>query len=255
VVGLFANGRIRNDYDDYLGTGVPLKTNDELHALVGRYLYRVSGDLFLGAQGSYSNYQVLGNSSFDDQVLDILGLQGFKSGGIGPSIYFDSRDSENTPTKGLLLNVNDISYRDWIAGSNNFDVVRGDFRGFFEHGAGHVLAVRQFNQFTFDAPTAAFAPVQLRGYKVGQYLAEYMSSLEFEERFKLGERWTSTLFVGGAVLYGDSPTGAGYDNFYPCVGAGLQYVLKQKEGIVANLEAALGDRDNYGIYIKLGYGW
>ena len=255
AIALAAGGKIRNDYDDYLGTGQPLKTNDELAAFVGRYLHRVRGDLFLGVQGIYSNYQVLGESASDDQILDILGLQGFKSGGLGVSIYYDSRDNESSARKGVLVNVNNIAYRDWLAGSDNFDVYRVETRAFFPHGKGHVLAVRQFNKLTSDAPPTAFAAVQLRGYKAGQYLGQYMSSLEVEERLRLRERWTGTIFVGVAALYGDNPSGGSFDNPYPDIGAGLQYVLKQKERIVVNLEAALGKDDNYGIYIKLGYAY
>jgi hypothetical protein len=255
VIGLVAAGNIKNDYDDYLGTGVPLKTNDELSAFVTRYLYRVYGDWFIGVQGAYTNYQLLGDSSFDDQVLDVLGLQGFKSGGIGASIYHDSRDNENSPTHGFMMNLNNIAYREWIAGENDFDVYRADTRIFFPQTGEHVLAVRQFNQFTVDAPAGAFAPVQLRGYKMGQYLAQNMSSLEVEERLHLSERWTATAFAGVAFLYGDTPAGIDSYDPFPAVGAGVQYVLKPKEGIVLNLEAALGRDDNYGIFIKMGYGW
>src|SRR3954467_3113862 len=46
VVAALTGGRIRNDYDDYLGSGIPLHSNAELSALVGRYLYRVKGDWF-----------------------------------------------------------------------------------------------------------------------------------------------------------------------------------------------------------------
>jgi hypothetical protein len=255
AIALVAAGNIKNDYDDYLGSGVPLKTNDQLRAVVGRYLHRVYGDWFVGVQGTYTNYQLLGDSAFDDQVLDVLGLKGFKSGGIGLSIYHDSRDNENSPHHGFLANLNNIAYRDWIAGDNNFDVYRADFRDFIAHGDGNVLAVRQFNQLTSNAPAAAFAPVQLRGYKVGQYLGEYMSSLEVEERYQWHARWTSTLFVGAALLYGDSPSGSSDVNVFPAIGAGVQYVLKPKEGIVINLETAFGKEDNYGLYLKLGYGF
>src|SRR5687768_15997734 len=42
-----AFGNIKNDYDDYLGTGVPLRNEAELHSLIARYTYRVSGNWFL----------------------------------------------------------------------------------------------------------------------------------------------------------------------------------------------------------------
>ena len=35
-VAVTALGVIKNDYDDYLGTGPPLKTDDDLHARTGR---------------------------------------------------------------------------------------------------------------------------------------------------------------------------------------------------------------------------
>jgi hypothetical protein len=41
-------GVIKNDYEDYLGTGQPLQTEDDLKSVVGRYLYRVGGDWFGG---------------------------------------------------------------------------------------------------------------------------------------------------------------------------------------------------------------
>ena len=59
---------------------------------------------------------------------------------------------------------------------------RLEFKGYWEHGHGNVLAVRQNNQWTADAPPSAYAPITLRGYKFGQYLGKYMSSIEVEER-------------------------------------------------------------------------
>ena len=66
VVLIGVGGRIRNDYDDYLGTGEPLQTRDEITAVALRYQYRVFGKWWLGAQGSAANYQVLGESAEDD---------------------------------------------------------------------------------------------------------------------------------------------------------------------------------------------
>ena len=116
VTGLAASGLIKNDYSDFLGTGKPLQTEDDLSALVGRYLYRVKDDWFAGAQALYTNYQMIGQTALDDQVLNILGLQGFRSGGIGAVAMHDSRDSEYSPKKGWFLNLNNIAYRDWISG-------------------------------------------------------------------------------------------------------------------------------------------
>ena len=255
AVLLAAGGEIRNDYNDFLGTGVELKSSDELRAVVGRYLYRAVGNLFVGLQGISTNYHIVGESAFDDQVLDVLGLQGFRSTGVGAAIYYDSRDSEDSPKKGWLLNANNIAYREALGGEESFDVYRLDNRFYVSHGEGHVLAFRQYNQFTVDAPSSAFAPIQLRGYKMGQYLGENMSSFEAEERFRLGESWTATAFVGIGFLYGNGQSFDDPDTRFPNAGLGIQWVLKKREGIVMNLEYAFGKDDNYGFYIKLGYGF
>jgi hypothetical protein len=91
VLTFGGGGRVKNDYDDFLGTGVPLKTEDDLWAVVGRYLYRFHGSWFAGAQGSFTNYAILGEAALDQQVLTVLGLTGFQAGGLGGVLYRDSR--------------------------------------------------------------------------------------------------------------------------------------------------------------------
>jgi hypothetical protein len=118
-----------------------------------------------------------------------------------------------------------------------------------------VLAVRQSNQWTKDAPPGAYAPVLLRGYTMGEYLGKSMSSIEVEERHRLAERWTATLFGGLACLYGGNRSGCSGSDLFPNVGVGVQYILKPAQGIVANLEAAAGKDGNKAPLFKMGYAW
>jgi hypothetical protein len=252
---LAVGGRIRNDYDDFLGTGAALKSEDRVRSFVARYLYRVKDDWFVGAQALATNYQIVGQTSLDDDLLGLLGLTGFEAGGVGLVLYHDSRDLQDAPKKGWVFNFNTISYRQGIEGSSDFDVYRLDYRHYWSHGAGHVLAIRQSNQWTQDAPPGAYAPVLLRGYTMGEYLGKSMSSIEVEERHRFAERWTATLFAGVACLYGGSRSGCSGSNLFPGVGAGVQYVLKPAQGIVANLELAAGKDGNKALLFKMGYAW
>ncbi|HET9567445.1 MAG TPA: hypothetical protein VFP16_03710, partial [Vicinamibacterales bacterium] len=240
--------------DDYLGTGQPLKTEDDLKAFVGRYLFRAKGNWFIGTQGSAANYQVLGGTPEDDLALETLGVRGFESAALGAVLMHDSRDSEDMPRTGWLLNVNNLAYREALGGSATYDAYRVDLRTFWKHGSGHVLAVRQYNWLTSDAPSAAQATVNIRGYKQGQYLSPYMSSLEVEERLSFNARWGATLFAGVAGLYGEAPVPLDR-SAYPNIGAGLHFVIKPKERMNVNLEYAQGVGDNRGVYLKLGYAW
>jgi hypothetical protein len=248
-------GYVRNDYDDYLGTGIPLKSNGELKSFITRYQYRVQGNWFVGAQAVYQNFAISGETAFDNEVLDLVGVRPYKSGGAGLVAQYDSRDNENMPTQGLLFNLNNIAYRESLGGESNFDVVRADLRYYVPQGKGNVFTVRQLNHFTWDAPTQVKAAVQLRGYKIGQYNGDYMSHLEGEERLRLAEKWTATLFLGIACTYGGGRSCSDSANLYPAGGGGVQYVLKPKEGIVLNLEYAAGKSGSYGVYLKMGYAY
>jgi len=82
-----------------------------------------------------------------------------------------------------------------------------------------VLALRQSNQWTSDAPASAYAPIVLRGYKFGEYLGQHMSSMEAEERLQIAARFTATVFAGVGCLYGGSLSCTSSENLYPNAGA------------------------------------
>ena len=242
-----------NDYADYLGTGLALKSVDEAYSLNGSYVYRVSGNWLVGPQLVFSNYRILGQSESDDDILESLGVTAVKSSGVGFAIQNDTRDNDNSPTRGYLASLSNVAYRDWLGGDEDYDVYRFDLRGFWGHGGGHVLAVRQNNTWTSGAPLTAQASPGVRGYKAGQYLGENTSSLDVEERLHLARRWGATLFVGVACLYGDGKSCSDDENLFPSYGVGIQFIYKPKDGIVGNLEYARGKGDNSGIYMKGGY--
>ena len=180
--------------------------------------------------------------------------KGFASAGLGVTVMHDSRDNEDMATSGWFMNANNIAYLEALGGDASFDAYRIDLRAFWKHGRGHVLALRQYNWLTKDAPSAAQSTVTLRGYKQGQYLSPYTSSIELEERVSFNDRWGATLFVGAAELYGDAPLPLERTT-YPMFGAGVHYVLKPVQRMIVNLEYAQGIDDNRGVYLKLGYGW
>ena len=248
-------GYIKNDYSDYLGTGVPLQSNSEVKGLIARYTRRVHGNWFLGVQALYQNFGIGGETAFDQVVLDVLGVAPYKSGGAGLVAQYDSRDNENSPTQGWFSTLNNMAYRESLGGENDFDVIRADFRYYMPHGKGHVLAFRQLNHFTYDAPTQVNAAVQLRGYKLGQYNSDHMSHIEVEERYRIGAKFTASVFLGVACVYGGGKNCSDSANVFPAGGFGVQYILKPKEGIVMSLEYAQGKDSNNGVLLKMGYAY
>jgi len=87
-----------------------------------------------------------------------------------------------------------------------------------------------------------------------------MSSFEIDERLRFGERWGATLYAGIACLYGDALLGDSMqcdtkDKVYTSAAAGLYYVLKPAEKMVATLEYADGEGENRGVYLRFGWGF
>jgi hypothetical protein len=255
IEGLVGVGYIENSYDDYLGTGKPFKTTDDIRAVAARYLYRVKGNWFVGGQGVAANYAISGATETDQQILNLLGLAGVHTGGLGVAVMHDSRDNQDMPVRGWYANLNNLANRTWLGADSDYGAYRLESKAFIPHGGRHVFAVRQANQFTSDAPASAQATIELRGYKQQQYLARYMSSIEGEERLRFSRRLGATLFAGVGWLYGGSASPVDNDGYYPTYGAGLQFVLKPEDHMLVNFEYGGGSKNNYGIYLKFGYSW
>lgn len=248
-------GKVKNEYEDFLGSGFPLQTEDNLRALAGRYLYRAYDNWFVGAQMTDTNYSIVAEDALAGEILEELGLTGFDSVGIGAVVDYDSRDNQNTPTSGLFLDLNNLAYRRSLGGSASFDVYRLGLKQYLSHGKGHVFVWRLDNHWTVDAPPGGYATVRLRGYTQGQYLGRNMSAVEAEERFRLGERWGLTVFAGVACLYGDKKSCSDSANLYPAGGGGAYFVIKPNEGMVVTLEYAEGEGPNHGFYLRFGWGF
>jgi hypothetical protein len=249
------SGQVNNDYNNYLNTGYPVQSQDNIHGGFGRYLYRAYENWFVGLQAADTNYQIIAEDASSQEILDQVGLTGFDSVGGGLVVNYDSRDNVNTPSSGLFADANNLAYSKNYGGSASFDTYRLTVKQYFPHGKGNVFAWKLSNHWTVDAPPSGYATVRLRGYTAGQYLGPNMSSFEVEERIQMGERWGFTAFTGIASLYGDVPQTDSSLGSYADIGGGLYYILKPKDKIAATLEYADGEASNYGIYMRLGWGF
>ena len=250
VGGLY--GRINNEYNDFLGTGKKFKTTDNIHALFTRYQYRIKDDWFIGAQMVMTNYAIIGSDRFSNAVLEFIGLNGFDSNGIGLVVERDTRDNQNSPSVGSSFLIHSLAYRKTFGGEEDFDVYALKSSKYFKHFKDYVLAVRLDGRWSVDAPAGAYSTVDLRGYTPGQYLAPYMTTLEIEERITFTEKWGGQIFTGVASLYGNNSSSSDDVNWYPSIGAGINYMLKEEEKMVIRADIATGKAGNYGFYLQFG---
>ena len=253
--GIIGYAYVRNEYKDYMGSGRTFRTTDEVTLGGGRYLYRVKGPWFVGAEAAFGNYSVEGETDLQNKVLNMLGLAGYQLGGAGPVLMHDSRDNQDMPLRGWYTNLNLLANRTWLGSQDDFDTVRLEVKAFVPHGKGHALAVRENNQWTHEAPTSAESTVEVRGYKMEQYLGKNMASIEAEERLRFSKHWGATIFGGAACLYGSGTQFVATDGWYPFAGAGIQFIVKPEDRMLLNFEFAHGNLNNYGLYLKFGYAW
>ncbi|WP_111493456.1 MULTISPECIES: BamA/TamA family outer membrane protein [Marinobacter] len=252
LTAAIGGGRIRNDYSDFLGSGLPASTTDEMKLAYARYLQAVRSDWFVGVQGVYTNYLAVGDDFRTDEVLKALGLNGVDSGALGLVLMYDDRNNQNDPSAGKLLDINNFAYREAFGGEENFDTLNLDFTHYIAHAKGAVFAYHIAGRWTHDAPNSGYSSVHLRGYTRGQYLAPHSVSLEVEERLPLYERFGVNVFAGVACLYGDGEDCGERDNLYPSAGVGMSYLLKPSEQMVVTLDYAKGEGENSGFYVRFG---
>ena len=252
LIAGIVGGEIRNNYDDFLGTGLPAKTEDDLEGAGIRYLRLVKGHWYIGAQYLSSNYAI-GAEGILGEILEQIGLTGFDSVGLGLVAEYDTRDNLRNPTRGEKFRVHNIAYRESLGGDESFDVYHAEYTNYLSFGGRHVLAIDLNGRWTHDAPLAGYSSVLLRGYTRGNYLAEHYSHLDFDGRFSLTDRWGLTAFGGLGCLYSSFSDCDEGENRYFSIGGGVSYLLKPDAGIVMRLEYAKGEGDNSAFYLKLGH--
>ncbi len=245
-------GRIRNDYEDFLGTGANVETDDDLQLFFLRYLQRVASHWYIGAQAISSNYAIGADGALGF-VLAQVGLVGFDSNGVGLVGEFDSRDNLRNPGTGSHLVLHNIAYREGLGGDESFDVYAANYAGYYPFGEGHVLATQVKGRWTDDAPLGGYSSVSLRGYTRGNYLEEHYTHLDLDLRLHLWGRWGASVFLGAGCLYASLSDCDGSDALYPAGGAGVIYTLKPEAGIVLRAEYAVGRYDNSAFYVSFGH--
>lgn len=249
TAGVFT-GIIRNDYSDFLGSGLPIQTTDDLAVYALRYVTKVYGHWYVGPQAISANYVISGGDALSGEIIESIGLTGFDSNGLGLLVQYDSRDNQYSPSAGQAFEANNVAYREALGGGVSFDAYSADYQYYHLHGQGHVLALHAKGRWTHDAPPGGYSSVDLRGYARGQYLAPHMTLAEVEERFVLTQNWGLSAFAGLAALYGGDRDSS-EEQWFPAGGGGVRYKLNN-EGLIVRAELAVGRDDNWGFYLQFG---
>jgi hypothetical protein len=262
---LFLGGaEINNEYDDFLGTGQSIKTQDSVYTGGFRYLHELgSRGWFAGIQGVSTNYSV-GADGLIEGALNVIGLSGFDATGLGLVLQHDTMDQQRAPESGHLFTLHNFAYRESLGGEASFDVGFADLRWYRAlHASASdsnsrppVIAIQTKGRFTADAPLSGYSSVTLPGYTVGNYLSQHYAHILIDGRLPLSRKWGLVAFGGIGCQFGRDIAGNDIscsDNTYPSAGVGVSYVLDESASILIRLEIAKGKNDNEALYLRFGH--
>ena len=261
---LAAGAEINNEYDDFLGTGQTVETQDNVQTFGFRYLHQVRpGGWFAGIQGISTNYAV-GADGILDGMLNQIGLSGFDAAGLGLVFQHDTMNNQRDPSAGHLHTLHNFAYRESLGGETSFDVGYADLRWYRsierfsvgKSGRSPVIAIQLKGRFTADAPLSGYSSVNLPGYTMGNYLSRHYSHVLVDARIPLAGKLGLVAFGGIGCQFGEDVAGRDLscgDATFPSVGVGVSYLLKAEASVLIRLEIAKGKSDNEALYLRFGH--
>ena len=261
---LAAGAEINNEYDDFLGTGQTVETQDNVHTFGFRYLHLLRpGGWFVGVQGISTNYAV-GADGILDGMLNQVGLSGFDAAGLGLVFQHDTMNNQRDPSDGHLHTLHNFAYRESLGGETSFDVGYADLRWYRsierlsvgKSGRSPVIAIQLKGRFTADAPLSGYSSVNLPGYTMGNYLSRHYSHVLVDARIPLKGKLGLVAFGGVGCQFGEDIAGRDLscgDATFPSVGVGVSYMLKAEASVLIRLEIAKGKSDNEALYLRFGH--
>ena len=261
---LAAGAEINNEYDDFLGTGQTVETQDNVQTFGFRYLHKLRpGGWFVGVQGISTNYAV-GADGILEGALNQIGLSGFDAAGLGLVFQLDTMDNQRDPSSGHLHTLHNFAYRESLGGEASFDVGYADLRWYRsvegisigKNGRSPVIAIQFKGRFTADAPRSGYSSVNLPGYTMGNYLSRHYSHVLVDARIPLKGKLGLVAFGGVGCQFGEDIAGRDLscgDATFPSVGVGVSYMLKAEASVLIRLEIAKGKSDNEALYLRFGH--
>ena len=261
---LALGAEINNEYDDFLGSGQTVGTQDNVQTFGFRYLHQLRpGGWFVGVQGVNTNY-VVGADGLLDGALNQIGLSGFDAAGLGLVFQHDTMNNQRDPSAGHLHTLHNFAYREGLGGEASFDVGYADLRWYRsierfsvgKSGRSPVIAVQLKGRFTADAPLSGYSSVKLPGYTMGNYLSRHYSHVLVDARIPLTAKFGLVAFGGVGCQFGEDIAGEDLDcgdATFPSIGVGVSYMLKAEASVLIRLEIAKGKSDNEALYLRFGH--
>jgi outer membrane protein assembly factor BamA len=216
-------------------------------------LKRVFGDTFMGLGVRYHKNQ---SDSFrgPNPGLATL-LTDSTSVGVSAQVLRDTRDHQDNPTKGSVLQFDYTTFTESLGSNTDFDQLQFRYSGYRPLQtflakpeatlAWQVQGLLSEGEVPWDRLTLLGGSRQLRGYERGRYRGRQKVLAQIELRQPIVGRHSMVTWAGIGTL-SDEISELGRERWWPSVGVGYRLRLKEK----INLRFDLGfGRDDRGVYV------
>ena len=253
----FTKGKIHfSKYPDlYYGIGPETPESNKLFfdsrrfILEASLLKNIGYKLFTGINLKYTDYSKVEAENNELIYPELIAASTF---GIGYSLLKDTRNNLLTPTKGLYSYLNTT----WHFAKSNYLKFTFDLRYYKTWKEKFTLANRFINDVNTGNPPFYDRALLggdkfVRGYYLGRYHDNNLSSLQSEFRFPAFWKIYLATFGGLSNIYsienkfsiGKTKTNYGF---------GLRFLVDKTENTFLRLDYAIGQDNNDGFYISFG---
>ncbi|SOD17900.1 BamA/TamA family outer membrane protein [Pedobacter xixiisoli] len=167
---------------------------------------------------------------------------------VGLSQSYDTRNSNNYPTKGFFGRIS-YQYAPAIFGGNNFtgSQIKVNVRNFWSLAPKIVLGVQGLYHTVQSSNTSFYLLPQMgndemmRGYYGGRYRDENLLAAQAEIRYRFMERLGMIVFGGAGKVFANEETQL-LKNFKPNYGIGGRYFFDPAKGLSVRLDYGIGEK-------------
>ena len=226
--------------------GVSIPLNQEIPLGFASASYRVWSKLYIGlgyARGSVDTRIRLDlNLPPEFPAFPAFGAT-VDIGAMELPLQFDTRDHEQFPSSGWLVDGRVMLYREDLGSDFEAETYKLSANYYHSIRDNDVLAFRAYARTTSgNAPFFLLSTfggrTDLRGYATGRYRDRNMYAVQGEYRWVVNPRWIVTGFAGvGEVMSSWGDIG---DNFLPAGGVGARFVLSQKHRVSLAADIGVG---------------
>lgn len=243
-------GRAHLNVDWYIDDD-PVSYTMDTRALVQRLTVRLPGsDWFVGMR-----YYLIDNE-LSGPLFDLLPdeMTEMRTGGLGASVAYDSRDNLLTPTKGIQSTWAAMSYAPAFGGEASYRRYESRNRVLVPLYTRWRLGLRLDGQYAEgDVPFWHLPAVDMRGISLVRYMAPAVLVAEGELLFGINDRFWLVGFGGAGAAEPSLPDLQGAQ-WHPAGGGGVRYLVARGFGLLAGVDVATSE-DGPAIYLTIGNAW